>query len=102
MATLPCDWELSTHAHLFLRQDFPLSGFTEVRYCDEQKRVVCEPLELAQVRFLFEGPCSVKTMEPPFLDTNPRELMAHCLTSRSSEDSSSTVPGTKLGMVALA
>lgn len=31
-----------------LRKDFPLSGYTEVRYDDSQKRVVCEPLELAQ------------------------------------------------------
>ncbi|KAB0796649.1 hypothetical protein PPYR_10710 [Photinus pyralis] len=31
-----------------LRKDFPLSGYVEVRYDDEQKRVVVEPLELAQ------------------------------------------------------
>ncbi|KAF5306433.1 hypothetical protein FQR65_LT07345 [Abscondita terminalis] len=31
-----------------LRKDFPLSGYVEVRYDDEQKRVVIEPLELAQ------------------------------------------------------
>jgi len=31
-------------------QDFPLSGYVEVRYDDEQKRVVLEPLELTQVR----------------------------------------------------
>nr|YP_007890634.1 NADH dehydrogenase subunit 9 [Jakoba bahamiensis]AGH24128.1 NADH dehydrogenase subunit 9 [Jakoba bahamiensis] len=31
-----------------LRKDFPLSGYVEVRYDDEQKRVVTEPLELAQ------------------------------------------------------
>ena len=30
------------------RKDFPLTGFVEVRYDDEVKRVVCEPLELAQ------------------------------------------------------
>uniref|UniRef100_A0A0A9X0D9 NADH dehydrogenase [ubiquinone] iron-sulfur protein 3, mitochondrial n=1 Tax=Lygus hesperus TaxID=30085 RepID=A0A0A9X0D9_LYGHE len=30
------------------RKDFPLSGYVEVRYDDERKRVVCEPLELAQ------------------------------------------------------
>ncbi|BES98262.1 NADH dehydrogenase (ubiquinone) Fe-S protein 3 [Nesidiocoris tenuis] len=30
------------------RKDFPLTGYVEVRYDDEQKRVVCEPLELAQ------------------------------------------------------
>ncbi|KAJ3347657.1 putative NADH-ubiquinone oxidoreductase 30.4 kDa subunit, mitochondrial [Allomyces javanicus] len=31
-----------------LRKDFPLSGYVEVRYDDEKKRVVAEPLELAQ------------------------------------------------------
>jgi len=30
------------------RKDFPLSGFVEVRYDDEAKRVVVEPVELAQ------------------------------------------------------
>ncbi|XP_043788399.1 NADH dehydrogenase [ubiquinone] iron-sulfur protein 3, mitochondrial [Apis laboriosa] len=37
-----------------LRKDFPLSGFVEVRYDDELKRVVCEPLELAQEFRKFE------------------------------------------------
>ncbi|CAB3382326.1 Hypothetical predicted protein [Cloeon dipterum] len=36
------------------RKDFPLSGFVEVRYDDEKKRVVCEPLELAQEFRKFE------------------------------------------------
>ena len=31
-----------------MRKDFPLSGYTEVRYDDSKKRVVCEPLELSQ------------------------------------------------------
>lgn len=31
-----------------LRKDFPLSGFTEVRYDDEQKRVILEPIEVTQ------------------------------------------------------
>lgn len=31
-----------------LRKDFPLSGFVEVRYDDEQKRVVYEPVKLLQ------------------------------------------------------
>ena len=31
-----------------LRKDFPLSGFVEVRYDDERKRVVYEPVKLAQ------------------------------------------------------
>ena len=41
-----------------LRKDFPLTGFTEVRYDDEQKRVVNEPVRLAQQYrdFDFESP----------------------------------------------
>jgi NADH/F420H2 dehydrogenase subunit C len=31
-----------------MRKDFPLSGYTEVRYDDSKKRVVCEPLVLTQ------------------------------------------------------
>ncbi len=31
-----------------LRKDFPLTGFVEVRYDDEEKRVVYEPVKLAQ------------------------------------------------------
>jgi len=31
-----------------MRKDFPLSGYSEVRYDERQQRVVCEPLELAQ------------------------------------------------------
>jgi NADH-quinone oxidoreductase subunit C len=31
-----------------LRKDFPLSGFVEVRYDEEQKRVVYEPIKLQQ------------------------------------------------------
>ncbi|MEY4343413.1 MAG: Dehydrogenase Chain [Pseudomonadota bacterium] len=41
-----------------LRKDFPLSGHTEVRYDDEVKRVVYEPVKLAQAYrdFDFESP----------------------------------------------
>ena len=31
-----------------LRKDFPLTGFVEVRYDDQQKRVIYEPVKLAQ------------------------------------------------------
>ena len=41
-----------------LRKDFPLTGFVEVRYDDELKRVVYEPVKLAQEfrTFDFESP----------------------------------------------
>ncbi|MGH6930945.1 MAG: NADH-quinone oxidoreductase subunit C [Dongiaceae bacterium] len=41
-----------------LRKDFPLTGYVEVRYDNEQKRVVYEPVELTQEfrTFDFESP----------------------------------------------
>ena len=41
-----------------LRKDFPLTGYVEVRYDDDQKRVVYEPVKLAQEfrSFDFESP----------------------------------------------
>ena len=41
-----------------LRKDFPLTGFLEVRYDNEQRRVVYEPVKLAQEfrSFDFESP----------------------------------------------
>ncbi|HHK74344.1 MAG TPA: NADH-quinone oxidoreductase subunit C, partial [Rhizobiales bacterium] len=53
-----------------LRKDFPLSGFSEVRYDDEQKRVIYEPVELAQEFRSFdalspwEGEQPLPTLEP--------------------------------------
>jgi NADH dehydrogenase (ubiquinone) Fe-S protein 3 len=40
------------------RKDFPLTGYVEVRYDDELKRVVCEPVEMTQEfrRFDFNSP----------------------------------------------
>ncbi len=41
-----------------LRKDFPLTGYVEVRYDDEEKRVVYEPVKLTQEfrTFDFESP----------------------------------------------
>ena len=41
-----------------MRKDFPLTGYVEVRYDEEQKRVVYEPVELTQEfrSFDFESP----------------------------------------------
>jgi len=36
-----------------LRKDFPLTGYTEVRYDDSKKQVVLEPLEISQEFRLF-------------------------------------------------
>lgn len=39
-----------------LRKDFPLSGYIEVRYDDSEKRVISEPIELAQEFRYFDFP----------------------------------------------
>lgn len=46
-----------------LRKDFPLSGFSEIRYDDGDKRVVYEPLEVSQEyrSFSFKNPWGQKT-----------------------------------------
>jgi len=41
-----------------MRKDFPLTGYVEVRYDEERKRVVAEPLEMTQAFRDFEGALS--------------------------------------------
>jgi NADH dehydrogenase (ubiquinone) Fe-S protein 3 len=38
-----------------LRKDFPMTGYTEIRYDEEKKRIVVEPLELSQAFRNFRG-----------------------------------------------
>jgi len=52
------------------RKDFPLSGYVEVRYDDERKRVVVEPLELAQEFRKFELSAPWEQF-PNFRNANP-------------------------------
>ncbi|KAI6045047.1 NADH-ubiquinone oxidoreductase kDa subunit [Pisolithus marmoratus] len=69
-----------------LRKDFPLTGYTEVRYDEERKRVVYEPLQLTQAFRNFESlspweqvgagtepilPAELKPVPPPA--ESPRE-----------------------------
>jgi len=37
-----------------LRKDFPVSGHVQVRYCDDEKRIVYEPVDLAQENRNFD------------------------------------------------
>ena len=50
-----------------LRKDFPLTGYVEVRYDDEKKRVVYEPVKLTQDfrTFDFESPWEGTTYNIP-------------------------------------
>ena len=45
MRRILTDYGFSGHP---LRKDFPLTGHVEVRYCEEQKKVVYEPVKLRQ------------------------------------------------------
>jgi len=36
-----------------LRKDFPLTGYTEVRYDDEKQQILYEPLQLSQEFRIF-------------------------------------------------
>lgn len=47
-----------------LRKDFPLTGYTEIRYDEEKKRIVVEPLELTQAFRNFEGGTAGEAITP--------------------------------------
>jgi len=50
-----------------LRKDFPLTGFVEVRYDDQEKRVLYEPVRLNQEfrKFDFLSPWKARTIRLP-------------------------------------
>ncbi|KAI1001906.1 NADH-ubiquinone oxidoreductase 30kDa subunit [Podosphaera aphanis] len=54
-----------------LRKDFPLTGYTEIRYDEEKKRIVVEPLELTQAFRNFEGGSSAWEQVGPGIDKKP-------------------------------
>lgn len=58
-----------------MRKDFPLSGYVEVRYDDELKRVVCEPLELSQEFRKFDLASPWETF-PNYREEEPEQLEA--------------------------
>ncbi|CAM0135650.1 putative NADH-ubiquinone oxidoreductase 30.4 kDa subunit, mitochondrial [Umbelopsis sp. WA50703] len=59
-----------------LRKDFPLTGYVEVRYDEEKKRVVAEPVELAQAFRNFEGALSPWEQTGPGRDDTPKKQIA--------------------------
>ncbi|MBL6932749.1 MAG: NADH-quinone oxidoreductase subunit C [Rhodospirillales bacterium] len=48
-----------------LRKDFPLSGYVEIRYDDEKKRVVYEPVKMAQDFRSFDFVSPWEAMDAP-------------------------------------
>jgi NADH dehydrogenase (ubiquinone) Fe-S protein 3 len=64
-----------------LRKDFPMTGYTEVRYDEEKKRIVVEPLEMTQAFRDFQGGSSVWEQVGEGTDRTPDEV---CLFSNLS------------------
>jgi len=57
-----------------LRKDFPLTGYTEIRYDEEKKRIVVEPLELTQAFRNFEGGSGAWEQVGPGHDRKPESV----------------------------
>ncbi|KLU88067.1 hypothetical protein MAPG_07054 [Magnaporthiopsis poae ATCC 64411] len=57
-----------------LRKDFPLTGYTEIRYDEEKKRIVTEPLELTQAFRNFEGGSSAWEQVGAGVDRKPESF----------------------------
>ncbi|EXJ53936.1 NADH-ubiquinone oxidoreductase 30.4 kDa subunit, mitochondrial [Cladophialophora yegresii CBS 114405] len=57
-----------------LRKDFPLTGYTEIRYDEEKKRIVVEPLEMTQAFRNFEGGTSAWEQVGVGSDRKPPEF----------------------------
>jgi len=58
-----------------LRKDFPLTGYTEVRWDEEKKRVIQEPVQLAQAFRNFEGAQSPWEQTSPGIERTPEAFM---------------------------
>ena len=64
-----------------LRKDFPLTGYTEIRYDEEKKRIVVEPLELTQAFRNFESGTAAWEQVGPGTDRKPETVSLfqwHC------------------------
>jgi NADH dehydrogenase (ubiquinone) Fe-S protein 3 len=57
-----------------LRKDFPMTGYTEIRYDEEKKRIVVEPLEMTQAFRNFRGGSTVWEPVGPGHDRKPDQF----------------------------
>lgn len=57
-----------------LRKDFPMTGYTEIRYDEEKKRIVVEPLEMTQAFRDFQGGSSVWEQVGDGTDRKPDQV----------------------------
>lgn len=63
-----------------LRKDFPMTGYTEIRYDEEKKRIVVEPLEMTQAFRNFRGGSSAWEPVGPGEDMKPEQVRGAFLT----------------------
>lgn len=65
-----------------LRKDFPQTGYTEIRYDEEKKRIVVEPLEMTQAYRNFRSGSSAWEQVGPGVDKTPDTVSSirHVLT----------------------
>lgn len=83
-----------------LRKDFPLTGYTEIRYDEEKKRIVVEPLELTQAFRNFEGGTASWEQVGPGHDRKPETVSSFlflvsrmcCIRAATNRDHSSSYP----------
>ncbi|KAK9462971.1 uncharacterized protein V1516DRAFT_615634, partial [Lipomyces oligophaga] len=68
-----------------LRKDFPLTGYTEVRYDEEKKRIVYEPLELTQAFRNFSVGSTVWEPVGPGKDERPQTFILPSLEPEPEE-----------------
>ena len=61
-----------------LRKDFPLTGYTELRYDEEKKRIVIEPLELTQAFRNFESGSTAWEPVGAGQNRTPESVSDHC------------------------
>jgi NADH/F420H2 dehydrogenase subunit C len=57
-----------------LRKDFPMTGYTEIRYDEEKKRIIVEPLEMTQAFRNFRGGSSAWEQVGPGDDLKPENV----------------------------
>lgn len=60
-----------------LRKDFPMTGYTEIRYDEEKKRIVVEPLEMTQAYRNFRGGSTVWEPVGPGDNRTPDQVCLH-------------------------
>ena len=74
-----------------LRKDFPMTGYTEIRYDEEKKRIVVEPLEMTQAFRNFRGGSSAWEQVGPGVDTTPENVSSSISRTDESLANNTTV-----------